>query len=74
MAAKVISHKAFPVRLPISFTLSSVACLKLFGAPDWLWGAFIALMGLVFLVVIWARWQQHEVDIDVSKLPLKNQE
>jgi hypothetical protein len=45
---KVISHKNFARRTPLHITLTLLLMLKVFNAPEWVWGA----VGLL-VVVLW---------------------
>lgn len=49
---KVIAHRHMPTKLPISWTLIAYLILDRFGAPDWVWGAVIVLVGLLWVSAI----------------------
>ena len=66
---KVISTKNLPRKMPLHLTLTLWLVVKVFNAPEWIWGA----LGLL-LVIAWVGWvhtvvndKEEEVDIFKDK-------
>lgn len=51
---KVIKAKYLPTRLPIVGTVTTLLALSYWNAPGWLYGVFITLLVMIWLLVIFA--------------------
>lgn len=49
---KVIPHKYIPNKLPINATALQVFFLHYFEAPSWLWGSYITVAVLIWIVIL----------------------
>ena len=65
---KVVSSKNLPMRLPLAWTLLGWLALDHWNAPSWAYGAFWAILGIVWVVAIRrAIWLEESVDIFSNK-------
>lgn len=63
MKFKVIAGNNLPMRLPLWPSCIIYLLLDRFQPPSWVWGATITLMALVWIICIYAIWNQESVDI-----------
>ena len=61
---KIIPKKFFPSRLPINSTVLYSFLMYFFNAPQWLWGVYLTLLIIFWIIAIIAFMNQEE-DIDL---------
>jgi hypothetical protein len=62
---KVICQKLFPRRSPIAPTIYIPAACKVYGAPEWLYGAIGVFLFLLWAVYLSKLFSEKEIEIDV---------
>ena len=61
---EVLSGKNMPIRLPWQFTIVIYLLLDRFHVAGWVWGVFGTLLGIVWVVSIYALCVQKNVTIE----------
>lgn len=67
MERKVINPKNLPANLPIFRTLLVVMALKLWDAPQWLWGAALTLVAVLWVFCIYLKVNQKYLKLYEQK-------
>ena len=62
---KVIDQKNFPRKLPLHMTLTLWLTLKVFNAPEWVWGAVGGLMAIIWIFCLYELGTVDEEKVDI---------
>ncbi len=65
---QVLAFSNLPTRLPLGSTVLYCTVLDYWNAPQWLWGAFGVLYGIIWMVSLYDISREQKVDL------LKNDE
>lgn len=63
MKKVIIKRSNLPTRFPVKETLLIYLCLDYWNAPEWSFGAFYAVYGIIWIASIMIWWEEEEVDV-----------
>lgn len=60
---KVISYKNLPSKIPLLSSAVAYLLLEKFNAAGWVWGVFITLFSLIWIVMIYGLATEETTDV-----------
>lgn len=64
---KVIPNKYMPKRYPVNTTVLYTFLMWHFMAPDWMWGVYLTITVIIWLIIIVNQHKQEEDESLINK-------